>query len=153
MKTQWTATKGLFMGLCLFLVTLMTNAAPYFGAEFQFKQPDGSLVPVKVWGDEFYQRVESPDGYTLMRDADGWINYAVLSADGNSLVSSGVRYTGTVVSLPGIPKKLDINKSEIAKIRAEKSAGLHNGAPAQKNICAGSTFSLKRECERNRHPD
>jgi hypothetical protein len=69
-------------------------AAPHNGEEFLLSQPDGSLVRTLIWGDEFYQDVESPDGYTLVRDKDGWICYAELSADGSEYVSTGVRYTG-----------------------------------------------------------
>ncbi len=40
------------------------------GELFDLRQPDGSLVPVRIWGDEFYRVVESLDGYTLVRDAE-----------------------------------------------------------------------------------
>jgi len=70
------------------------EAAPVWGKEFQFRQPDGSLVPVKVWGDEFYQRVESPDGYTLVRNADGWICYADLSVNEDELLATDAVYCG-----------------------------------------------------------
>ena len=74
-------------------------AAPYFGVEFQFDQPDGTSVPVRVYGDEFYQRVESLDGYTLIRnDQTSWIEYAILSADGNQFLPSGIRYTNSAIS-------------------------------------------------------
>ncbi|AQT67729.1 M6 family metalloprotease domain protein [Anaerohalosphaera lusitana] len=68
-------------------------AAPHHGEVYDLKQPDGSRVPAKVWGDEFYQRVESLDGYTLVRDeTTGWICYAEVSADGSDFVSTGVVY-------------------------------------------------------------
>lgn len=109
------------------------HAAPYFGTEFRFKQPDGSLVPVKVWGDEFYQRVESLDEYTLTRDTTGWISYAVLSADGNTLVSTGIRYTGAAANLTGIPKKIDINPAAANAIREANRARLHPQLPGAAN--------------------
>ena len=43
-------------------------AAPIIGGRFEIRQPDGTMVPVRIWGDEFYQVVESLDGYTLIRD-------------------------------------------------------------------------------------
>jgi len=43
-------------------------SAPVLGKEYDLRQPDGSTVRVKIWGDEFYQVVESLDGYTLIRD-------------------------------------------------------------------------------------
>ncbi len=77
---------------------LITNqltilGAPVFGKVQELRQPDGSLITVRIWGDEFYQVVESPDGYTLIRDPKtGSICYADLSADGNELLSTGIPY-------------------------------------------------------------
>ncbi|QNU68190.1 M6 family metalloprotease domain-containing protein [Ruminiclostridium herbifermentans] len=70
-------------------------AAPYVDRIIEFKQPDNSVVEVKVTGDEYYQHVESPDGYTLCRDPEtGWICYADLNSDQTELVSSGEIYRG-----------------------------------------------------------
>ncbi|MBN1758125.1 MAG: M6 family metalloprotease domain-containing protein [Chitinispirillaceae bacterium] len=74
-------------------MTTYTFSAPYYGESFELEQPDGSKVPVIVWGDEFYQRVESPDGYTLIRNNEtGWICYAELSADSSELVPTDRLY-------------------------------------------------------------
>ena len=51
----------LFSGTFLF-------AAPYQGDTLELELPDKSLVKVKAWGDEYYLRVESLDGYTLTYD-------------------------------------------------------------------------------------
>jgi M6 family metalloprotease-like protein len=68
-------------------------AAPHDGDIFQLMQPDNTLVDVKVYGDEYYQHVESMDGYTLIRDPKtDWICYAELAADGLSYVSTGIVY-------------------------------------------------------------
>ena len=70
-----------------FLIPFSSSiAAPHEGEQFSLRQPDGTTVPVLVWGDEFHQDVESPDGYTLVRDKDGWICYAILSADENEYI-------------------------------------------------------------------
>lgn len=79
--------------LCTLLIVVSLVAAPMNGNDFLFKQPDGSRVPVKVYGDEFYQSVETPDGYTLIRDSEGWISYAKKNRDG-SLAATTTRYTG-----------------------------------------------------------
>jgi M6 family metalloprotease-like protein len=66
-------------------------AAPHDGDRFVLEQPDGTKVPVRVWGDEYYQRIEDLDGYTLIRDPRSYeICYADLAADGRSFVSTGV---------------------------------------------------------------
>jgi len=61
------------------------------GKVFPMRQPDGTLIQVRIWGDEYYTVVESLDGYTLVRDTHtGLICYASLSADGNTLLSTGI---------------------------------------------------------------
>ena len=84
--------------LCLALSTVCITsrlvAAPHFGSPWKLRQPDGNMVDVRIWGDEYYQVVETPDGYTLMREPDTqWIVYADVTPDGTELVSTGVRYT------------------------------------------------------------
>lgn len=82
-----------------FLSADISPAAPHRGDVFSLRQPDGSRVDVKVYGDEFYQRVESMDGFTLVRDGEtGWICYAEGALDGESFVSTGVIYRGAVVA-------------------------------------------------------
>jgi len=103
-----------FAAVATFAFVFAVNAAPHNGEEFLLRQPDGSLVRTIVWGDEFYQDVESPDGYTLVRDKDGWICYAELSADGSEYVSAGVRYTGGSRA-SGSRKGLRIHKNSISE--------------------------------------
>ena len=56
----------------LFILTL--SASNYHGEIHQFKQPDGTVVDVKLYGSEFYIRAEGLDGFTLIRDkATNWI--------------------------------------------------------------------------------
>ena len=97
-----------------FLFLAEVSGAPHEGEPFQLRQPDGTLVDVLVWGDEFHQDVESPDGYTLVRDEDGWICYAVLSPDKNEYVSSGTRYPSKGQS-PALRKKVRINKESLLR--------------------------------------
>jgi M6 family metalloprotease-like protein len=106
--------------LSLFIVHVHLVAAPHNGDQFKLKQPDGSMVKVRVWGDEYYQRVETPEGYTLIRDAEGWICYAKLSANGNELVATDLKFTGShspLVSQLQLSKGLAINPAS-CKARA-----------------------------------
>jgi M6 family metalloprotease-like protein len=76
-------------------LSVISFGRPYHGEIFSLKQPDGTLVETKVFGNEFYQDVESFDGYTLIRDeVTNEICYALLSSDGDEYASSGIRYTG-----------------------------------------------------------
>jgi M6 family metalloprotease-like protein len=95
-----------FVRLCWGLIALFImagggitlQAAPYNGDVLTATQPDGSTINVKVFGDEFYIRAESMDGYTLVKDPQtGWICYARLNADGSEFISTGVAYRGVSV--------------------------------------------------------
>jgi len=70
----------LFLGL--FAATISLYAAPFNGQIQQFKQPDGTMVDLRLYGNEFYMRAEGLDEYTVIRDKQsGWICYATLSKD------------------------------------------------------------------------
>ncbi len=100
------------------------EAAPVFGKAMALRQPGGSLVQTRAWGDEFYQVVESLDGYTLVRDPDsGEVCYARLSADATELISTGIS-----ASHPP-PKRAEVTphlrvlpESSAAKARAARAA-------------------------------
>lgn len=97
----------------LSLAAAPAPAAPHWGDRFDLRQPDGAVVPVLVWGDEFYQHIESTDGFTLVREKDtGVICYARLSADGASLVSTGVRAGDPALSSLGLAPHLRIPLEE-----------------------------------------
>ena len=50
-----------------------------FGESLIFPQDDGSEVELVVWGDEFYSRRETKDGYTVIYDDElGQYCYAIL---------------------------------------------------------------------------
>ncbi|GAA5128849.1 M6 family metalloprotease domain-containing protein [Luteolibacter yonseiensis] len=69
-------------------------AAPYGpdGRETKWTQPDGKVLQLKVFGDEYYGRTETSDGFSVyLNQADKTYYYAVLGADKKSFVSSGTR--------------------------------------------------------------
>ncbi len=109
------------------IAALSLQAAPMNGAEFSFKQPDGSRVPVKVFGDEFHQSVESPDGYTLIRNDDGWICYAALSNDSASLLATKRVFDGQASRSSG-QKHLRINGD--AQLAAREAMRKELGLPS-----------------------
>jgi len=98
-----------------------------FGEPWKLKQPDGTFVDVRIFGDEYYQDVETPDGYTLIRDpVDNVICYASVSADGNEFVSTGVRVgTANPMSL-GLQPHLRINPA----VRSAKAKQMRDEAYA-----------------------
>lgn len=76
------------------IMSIGASAAPYYNQNRELIQPDGSKVQVKISGDEYYQQIESLDGYTLCRDKDGWICYAKLNEDETDYLSTGKVYRG-----------------------------------------------------------
>jgi M6 family metalloprotease-like protein len=109
------ARLAVFSTAFLLCIPTLLVAAPYEGELFRLKQPDGSHVPVRVWGDEFYQRVESLDGYTLVRDPQTrWICYAQLSADESQLIPTDVVYrVAPAAEDLNIPRHIDISPQAI----------------------------------------
>jgi M6 family metalloprotease-like protein len=83
-------------------------------------------VPVIVSGDEFYQDVETPDGYSLVRDpSTGWICFARPSSDGSQWISTGVIYhpkknQSDQIALKSLPKHFRLNRSSILSQRKTK---------------------------------
>ncbi len=91
MKNTLTTIALALSGLCLSPV----SARVYHATPHIFTQPNGDSVSVRLFGTELYMDAESEDGYTLIRDdEDGYICYAMLSADGREYASSGIRYNG-----------------------------------------------------------
>ncbi|HRH35012.1 MAG TPA: M6 family metalloprotease domain-containing protein, partial [Catalimonadaceae bacterium] len=85
---------GAFFFLAFFLHALCYSM-PYDGKIQKFSQPNGNLVDLKLFGNEYYMRAEGLDGYTLIRDEKTkWICYARLSADETELISTGIPYKG-----------------------------------------------------------
>jgi len=103
------------------------TAAPHNGELIMLSQPDGSEVPVHIFGDEMSAAAECPNGYTLVRAADGWIYYAELSADGSELISTGMRYTGSQAAPSSVRKGLRINERANREKRERNRRNLGDG--------------------------
>ncbi|MGM0443874.1 MAG: M6 family metalloprotease domain-containing protein [Fibrobacterota bacterium] len=114
--------------LVLFLAVLTLSAAPMLNKEYQFKQPDGTMVPVVVSGDEYYQHVESPAGYTLTRGANGWIRYADISADGTRLIPQDI-YRKNRSSRPGGATRKTLSAAAVQRIADSTRRLLDRSAP------------------------
>ena len=116
-------------------------AAPMFGAQWKLRQPDGTWVDVLIFGDEYYQDVETPNGYTLIRDpVTNVICYARLSSDGKDYVSTGVRVgTQSPISL-GLQPHLRITpESRRAKAASTRAVAY---APEKQMLAASGMDAL-----------
>lgn len=106
-------------------------AAPFSGQQRSLKQPDGTSISVRLYGDEFYTRMESLDGFTLIRDnKTQWICYAKLDSTKSKFVSTGVKCISTTK-----PRTLNIEKGLI-----EKSSVIAKKVKAQKDTLGESAF-------------
>lgn len=83
---------SVWLQLCLLLLGLgHLQAAVYSGLDLTYLQPDGTPVPVKLYGDDFVAWPETLAGYTLVEDpVDRTWCFAIRGPDGD-LASTGVR--------------------------------------------------------------
>ncbi len=70
-----------FILLFSFLISLGSNAVPAFPTPMVVTQPDGTQLTVRIHGDEFYSYLTTLDGYTVIKNKDGFYNYALLLND------------------------------------------------------------------------
>jgi M6 family metalloprotease-like protein len=65
---------------------------PYSGEEVSLRNPDGSRLQVRAWGNQYAAVFETLDGYAVTQDPDtGFYHYATVSADEQELVPTGIR--------------------------------------------------------------
>ena len=85
---------------------LFSVSAPPF--PFEVQQPDGSKITVRMFGDEYYNWMETEDGYVILfvedEDRVGWY-YSKLNENGKFTASN------TLVTYP-TPVDLEYNQVE-----------------------------------------
>lgn len=68
-------------------------ARPFVNLPIKLTNPDGSTLDAFGWGDQYYARFETPDGFTVVRDPDtGFFHYAERS-DAGRFIPTRVRAT------------------------------------------------------------
>ena len=72
--------------LTLLLFSIVYCASIYAGpvdpTPKQLTQPDGTVITIRLFGDEWFNRAETLDGYTVMLNDEGWWVYAEKGKDG-----------------------------------------------------------------------
>ena len=111
------------MKLPLLLISLLVGATaaqavPAYPKPVSVRQPDGTTVVVRACGDERVHWTETPDGYTLLRDAEGFLTFARPDATG-ALQPSALRYDGTsrTAQLNGIRPHLRFSAEQVKQKR------------------------------------
>ncbi|MDR0926285.1 MAG: M6 family metalloprotease domain-containing protein [Ignavibacteria bacterium] len=104
---------NIILKLTLFiLLTTTALAVPALNQFVSITLPDSSVVSVKPCGDEYVNWFESPEGYTLLRDANNFFVYAALDETGD-MTASSMRYLPK--SDAKIQKHLHYSKSQIER--------------------------------------
>lgn len=68
-------------------------AVPAYPGKMRVQQPDGTYITIQMRGDEHFHITCTEDGYPLVRNEQGVLEYAQLQ--GGQLVASGIRATET----------------------------------------------------------
>ena len=104
---------------CVLFGITTSSAAPMNGLESRYTQPDGTIITIKFFGDEFYARAETMDGYTIVFDpATKTYYFAALSPDGKEFVSTGQEVGKADPVTLGIGKSIKItSESRVAKAK------------------------------------
>lgn len=89
-------------------------AVPAIPKPITVKQPDGTSITIMLRGDEHLNWAETTDGYTLLRDGQGYLSFAEKDKNGN-LVASSVRYFGSSseAKAMGLTPKLRYSNEQI----------------------------------------
>ena len=113
---------SLLLALCF--LTGKVTAAPYGpgGLETEWEQPDGAKLALRVFGDEFYARTETADGFTVVYDpADRAYHYADVSPDGVLLVAGAtmahLKAPGGLARHLALPETAILKKSQFNRAR------------------------------------
>lgn len=88
------------LAVALFALALVpVGATVAYPGVVQVRQPDGSMIDIKVIGDEYFNYRTTTDGYTVAQGSDGFYYYA--SYDNSGLRLSSARVAGGGASLMG----------------------------------------------------
>lgn len=124
----------LFLASLILLLTVSVNtlfAVPAYPGLVNMEQPDGSSVTLRQKGDELASWYETADGYTVLRNSQGYLAYAMLDDNKNMIASSVVvgneasRTKATSSFLQTTPKKLTYSMKQLEKFveqRKDESA-------------------------------
>lgn len=105
----------LFVTLASCLGVVAAAPFPPEGRPITWNKPDGSSVKLRVFGDDYYARTETEDGYTVVYDAtDNSYHYAQVAANGSALVSHPSLVTDAVPA--GLAKHVDLTRAKIGQI-------------------------------------
>jgi hypothetical protein len=110
-KVQKPVATAVLAALLVLLGATAASAVPAYPGLVELEQPDGKKFLVQQWGDERLHGWETVDGYTIVRDKNGYWYFARKRGDG-SLASSGIRADRLDLLPKGYPKHLRPGNTE-----------------------------------------
>ena len=152
--------KVLLLSLCLLFAGSMfnqTSAVPAYPKPVTFTQADGTKLTLIMRGDEHHKWAQTTDGYTLLYNAKGEFEYAVVDGKGDA-VPSGVkvsdianRKSNEIALLQNTRKGIGFSESQINLIKQIKQMRAQQNAQqrafpttgARKLICILMGFKDK----------
>ena len=130
------------------LAPVAVQAVPAYPGIIRTTQPDGTVVEIVMRGDERGHRTYTTDGYLLIRDAEGYMSYAVADADGLPAVSA-MRPSASAAMRPAsetaFVAALDRNAITAAFDRADlmRSSATRAGGENTRYLFSGAAFPAK----------
>ena len=111
-KRAGSACRLLLLSVLCALACSRAAAVPAYPGLITVKQPSGKTVSIYLRGDEHSHWGETPDGYTLLRDGEGFWAFARATAEGG-IEASALRYDGSSLAAEraGIRKGLRPSRS------------------------------------------
>lgn len=127
----------LLAGLVLVLASFTAQAGiPYNNQQYDYKQPNGEVLKVRVDGNTYYAEERTADGSLIVYDAaKRGFCYAEVNAAGTALVSTGVLATNTRMRAFATGNKKQNGLSQEARaLRArQRYEKMHGQAPEAAN--------------------
>ena len=111
-KRAGSACRLLLLSALCAIACSRAAAVPAYPGLITVKQPSGKTVSIYLRGDEHNHWGETPDGYTLLRDGEGFWAFARATAEGG-IEASALRYDGSSLAAEraGIRKGLRPSRS------------------------------------------
>lgn len=95
---------------------MAVRAYPY---TVQVRQPDGTILPVTLHGDEFFHYAATPDGKPVVKGRDGFYYYARYSING--IENTGSRVSAGYRGMPAIGQRHEAVSPETIRFFREKN--------------------------------
>jgi M6 family metalloprotease-like protein len=131
-----------FLFLVAIFATFKMYAVPAYPHPIEVRQPDGTVLTITLKGDEFASWAESSDGYTLLRNSNGFWEYAQKNVQGDLALSGRIakniqyRNASDKAFLSQISKKIGFSSSQATafqQIRKLRQQALNN-APQRASL-------------------